>query len=237
VRYLGVDPKKIVVTHPILDKRFLVAQDAASLRRVKQRLGVTGDFILYVGIFRARKNHFGLLDAFAVLRDGGVRIQLVIAGPLGKGEKLLRDRAARLGVEKDVVFAGFVPDEDLPSLYAAAKAYVCPSLYEGFGQTLIEAMACGTPVASHRGSSLPEVCGDAALFANANDPVEFAAQLRCSIEDTNLRSVLIERGHENAARFSAEKIAQRTLQVYSEMLAKRRESSLIKGKEHAEIVN
>jgi glycosyltransferase involved in cell wall biosynthesis len=75
------------------------------------------------------------------------------------------------------------------------------------------------------------------LFANANDPVEFAAQLRCSIEDTNLRSVLIERGHENAARFSAEKIAQRTLQVYSEMLAKRRESSLIKGKEHAEIVN
>jgi glycosyltransferase involved in cell wall biosynthesis len=91
VRYLGVDPKKIVVTHPILDKRFLVAQDAASLRRVKQRLGVTGDFILYVGIFRARKNHFGLLDAFAVLRDGGVRIQLVIAGPLGKGEKLLRE--------------------------------------------------------------------------------------------------------------------------------------------------
>jgi glycosyltransferase involved in cell wall biosynthesis len=221
VRYLHVNPSKITVTYSPLDERFHTVRNKAPLLRIRQRLGITGDFLLYTGIFKERKNHLGLLNTFATLLAGGVRAQLVIAGKLGEGEKTLRDRAVELGIEKPVVFAGFVPEEDLPSLYTAAKTYVCPSLYEGFGQTLIEAMACGTPVVSHNGTSLPEVCGDAALLADVNNASEFAGQIRRSIEDADARHILIEKGHKNAARFDACRTAQRTLQVYSEALRER----------------
>jgi glycosyltransferase involved in cell wall biosynthesis len=221
VRYLDVNPGKITVTYAPLDERFHKVRNEAPLLRIRRRLGITGDFLLYTGIFRERKNHLGLLNAFAILLAGGVRVQLVIAGNLGAGEKSLRDRAVELGIEKPVVFAGFVSEEDLPSLYTAAKTYVCPSLYEGFGQTLIEAMACGTPVVSHNGTSLPEVCGDAALLADVHDADKFAGQIRRSIEDADARHILIEKGHKNAARFDACRTAQRTLRAYSEALGGR----------------
>jgi glycosyltransferase involved in cell wall biosynthesis len=221
VRHLHVDPSKITVTYSPLDERFQMVRYEAPPLRIRQRLGVTGDFLLYTSIFKERKNHLGLLNAFAVLLAGGVRAQLVIAGDLGEGEKMVRDRAVGLGIENQVVFAGFVPEEDLPSLYSAAKTYVCPSLYEGFGQTLIEAMACGTPVVSHNGTSLPEVCGDAALLANANHPNEFAEQIRRSFEDADVRHTLITKGYKNAARFDACRTARRTLQVYCEAFGER----------------
>lgn len=217
VRYLHVNPKKVTVNYASLDKRFASAKSTDSLLCIKQKLGVTEDFLLYTGIYKARKNHLGLLNAFALLDTIGTRVQLVIAGQLGNGERLLRQRTLELGISKNVIFAGYVPDEELSFLYAAAKAYVCPSLYEGFGQTLIEAMACGTPVVCHRGSSLPEVCGDAALYADARESFEFAAQIRRLLEDSDLQSALIQKGYENVKRFDAGKIAQQTLLVYDDI--------------------
>jgi glycosyltransferase involved in cell wall biosynthesis len=122
-----------------------------------------------------------------------------------------------LGISEHVVFTGFVPDEDLPALYSTATVYACPSLYEGFGQTLIEAMACGTPVVSYNDTSLPEVCGDAALLVDANDAPAFAAQIRRLLEDAKLRTALIEKGSKSIERFNANKIAQRTLDVYHDL--------------------
>jgi glycosyltransferase involved in cell wall biosynthesis len=218
VRYLHVNPQKVVVTYALLDKRFTPIEDKDALLRIRLKLGITEDFLLYAGIFKARKNHLALLDAFALLLTSGMQIKLVIAGPLGDGERLLRQKASELGILKHVVFAGLVSDEELPSLYTSAKTYVCPSLYEGFGQTLIEAMACGTPVVSHIGSSLPEVCGDAALFADANNPVAFAAQMQRAIKDVSLQATLIQNGYKNILRFDSCKVARRTTQAYGGML-------------------
>jgi len=218
VRYLHVAPTKITTTYCLLDPRFAPVQDTALLAQIRKKLGVSENFLLYVGIFKERKNHIGLLNALAILRARGIRAPLVIAGPLGSGAERLRQKAVDLGIADDVVFAGLVSDEELPALYSAAKTYVCPSLYEGFGQTLVEAMACGTPVVSHNGTSLPEVCGDAALFADAKDPAEFAEQIQRSIEDANLRSLLIANGYKNVARFNAKSVADRTLCLYQELL-------------------
>jgi glycosyltransferase involved in cell wall biosynthesis len=217
VRYLHVNQDKVTVTYALLDKRFTSVSDATSVQRMRQKLGITEDFLLYAGIFKARKNHGALLDAFALLRQQGKRVKLVIAGPLGDGVKVLRRRAVDLGISEHVVFTGFVPDEDLPALYSTATVYACPSLYEGFGQTLIEAMACGTPVVSYNDTSLPEVCGDAALLVDANDAPAFAAQIRRLLEDAKLRTALIEKGSKSIERFNANKIAQRTLDVYHDL--------------------
>jgi glycosyltransferase involved in cell wall biosynthesis len=219
VRYLHINPAKIVITYASVDERFQVVSDSASLMQVRRKLGVSGDFILYTGIFKERKNHIGLLKAFAALLASGVSAQLVIAGPLGAGQQLLQERAREIGVADKVVFAGFVSEEELPSLYSAAKLYVCPSLYEGFGQTAVEAMACGTPVVCHRGTSLTEVCGDAALLADARNPEEFASAMRQAIEDTETRKTLIGRGFVNAARFTPSRIAHSTLLAYEEVLS------------------
>jgi len=218
VRFLHVDPGKIKVTYAAVGEMFRPVRDTDSLREIRHKLGVPDEYFLYTGIFKERKNHEGLLKAFALLAKSGVSAHLVIAGDLGYGQQILQTRATELGIDKQVIFAGFVPEEDLPCLYSGAKAYVCPSLYEGFGQTVLEAMACGTPVVCHDGTSLTEVCGDAALFADARDPKEFAVQMRRVMEDDELRRLLIERGYANAARFTPDRIAHLTLLAYDELL-------------------
>lgn len=219
-QYLKVNPEKIDVSYPGVDACFSAATDPQSAQRTKSELGVQEDYILYTGIYRERKNHSGLLKAFAQLRARGVHISLVIAGALGNGEKVLRDLARGLGVERFVVFAGFVPDEKLPALYSSASAYVCPSLYEGFGQTVVEAMVCGTPVVSHNETSLPEICGDAAICVNARDPDELAGAIRRVLEDKELRCSLVQRGYRNVERFSFATAARQTLQIYEAVLEK-----------------
>jgi len=214
VRFLGVDPAKIEVVHSGLSRDFQPVPDSPARRSVLARQGIAEDYILYTGIYKLRKNHAGLLRAFRELLAHGVKAQLVVAGPIDEGEPELRRLAAELGVEKKTVFAGFVPDTDLPSLYSAARVYACPSLYEGFGFTVLEAMACGIPVVSSAETSLPEVAGDAALFADPRNAQEFAAALRRAFMDIDLRRRLVAKGFENHRRFTWESAARKTLAVY-----------------------
>jgi glycosyltransferase involved in cell wall biosynthesis len=214
VRFLGIDPAKIEVVHYGLSSNFQPVPDSPARRPVLARYGIDQDYILYTGIYKLRKNHAGLLRSFRALLAQGVKAQLVIAGPMDEGEPELRGLAGELGVEKKVVFAGFVPDADLPSLYSAARVYACPSLYEGFGFTILEAMACGVPVVSSAETSLPEVAGDAALFADPRDSEEFAAALRRAFVDEGLRLQLIEKGFANHRRFTWETAASKTLAAY-----------------------
>jgi glycosyltransferase involved in cell wall biosynthesis len=113
-----------------------------------------------------------------------------------------------------VTFTGFVPDSDLRVLYSSAAAYVCPSVYEGFGFTVLEAMSCGTPVLCSREASLPEVAGDAALYFDARSPEEIADALVRIVADSKLRSKLIVSGYTNAKRFSWDEAARQTLKSY-----------------------
>jgi glycosyltransferase involved in cell wall biosynthesis len=218
VRYLHADPEKIDVICPGVDTSFQRVTDAVQLAAVRSRFGIDREFILCVGIYKPRKNHAGLLRAFQRCLANGIQAQLVIAGPMAEGEAALRRLAAELGVAERVVFTGFVDDADLCALYSAARVCVAPSLYEGFGFTVLEAMACGAPVVCSRATSLPEVAGKAALYFEPHDPEEMASQLVHAFSDDALRASLIQQGRQNQQRFSWAETARLTLAVYHQAL-------------------
>jgi glycosyltransferase involved in cell wall biosynthesis len=214
VRYLHADPGKIDVIYPGVDPGFHRVTDSERLDAVRAKYGLDRNFILCVGIYKPRKNHAGLLRAFQRLRQSGGDAQLVIAGPMAEGESMLRRLAAELGIAQHVTFAGFVNELDLHALYSAARACVCPSLYEGFGFTVLEAMVCGTPVVCSSATSLPEVAGQAVLYADPHNADEMANQLLRVLSDGALRTSLIERGTQNLQRFNWANMARQTLAVY-----------------------
>ncbi|HLZ00310.1 MAG TPA: glycosyltransferase family 1 protein [Candidatus Angelobacter sp.] len=218
VARLNGDSEKIDVIYPGVDARFARVQDEKELHRIRAKYGITGDYILYAGIYKLRKNHAGLLRAFKKFLVDGIRAQCVIAGPLQEGENILRRMAAELGISESVVFAGFVPETDLPALYSAAKIYACPSLYEGFGFTVLEAMACGTPVVCSPATSLPEAAGNGALYADSKNTEDFAHALRRAFHDETLRRELIEKGYKNAKSFTWDRASEQTLAIYQRVV-------------------
>jgi glycosyltransferase involved in cell wall biosynthesis len=214
VRYLRADPAKIEVIYPGVDPGFCRTTDPARLDAVRSRYGIERDYVLCVGIYKPRKNHAGLLRAFRDFLGSGGHAQLVIAGPMGEGERVLRRLAAELGITEQVVFTGFVDEPGLRALYSAARVCACPSSYEGFGFTVLEAMACGTPVVCSSAASLPEVAGEAALYFDPHNPEQIAAQLLRIFSDAALRASLVERGRMNLQRFNWADTARQTLAVY-----------------------
>jgi len=218
VRYLNANPEKIEVVYPAVDPVFQCPANSNQIASVRSKFGIHRDYILCVGIYKPRKNHAGLLKAFQLLLKRGIQSQLVIAGPMAEGESILRALAQELGVAQHVIFTGFVTDADLRALYSGARVYVCPSLYEGFGFTVLEAMACGTPVVCSSATSLPEVAGKAALYFDPHKPEEMATQLFHASSDDAMRASLIADGHSNLLRFSWEETARQTLAVYHQAL-------------------
>lgn len=212
-RFLKTD-REIEVIYPAFDSSFQPVTDPVRLQTVQARYGIRNDYILYTGIFKPRKNHAGLLRAFRKFLDKGADTTLVIAGPMKGGEHQLRNVAQELKIGERVVFTGFVEDSELPALYSGARVYACPSLYEGFGFTVLEAMACGVPVVSSAESSLPEVAGAAALYADARDAHQFGEALYRAFTDLKLRCVMVEKGYENLRRFDWRNTALQTLTVY-----------------------
>jgi glycosyltransferase involved in cell wall biosynthesis len=219
VSHLHADPSKIEVIYPGVAGQFQPIVDRSRLQAVCSKYRISGRFILYTGIYKPRKNHSGLLHAFQKFLAKSGEGLLVIAGPMNEGEGELKELAEKLGIEKRVVFAGFVDDLDLQALYSAAHVYACPSLYEGFGFTVLEAMACGVPVVCSTAASLPEVCGPAALYADPRNPEEFAQALRRAFVDPEVRRLLIESGRKNCQRFRWENAAQQTIAVYHEAVS------------------
>jgi glycosyltransferase involved in cell wall biosynthesis len=218
VRYLKADVAKIEVIYPAVDPFFQSGADPAEVASVRSRFGIDRDYILYVGIYKPRKNHARLLKAFQLLLKTGARSRLVIAGPMGEGKPILQRLATELGIAEHVVFTGFVNDADLRALYSGARVCVCPSLYEGFGFTVLEAMACGTPVVCSSATSLPEVAGKAALYFNPYKPEEMAVQLGRAFFSDSMRSALIADGGRNLLRFNWTETARQTLTVYHQAL-------------------
>jgi glycosyltransferase involved in cell wall biosynthesis len=222
VRYLHVDPAKISVIYPAVDAGLAPISDPGFLQAVLSRHGIDNDFIFYTGIYKPRKNHAGLMRALQYFLARGGDAQLVIAGPLGDGERELRNLAEDLRIAKRIIFTGYIEDSELCALYTAARVYACPSLYEGFGFTVLEAMACGTPVVCSNTAALPEVAGDAALYADANNTQAFGEALYRACTDEIVRRDLTDRGYNNLQRFSWEQAANSCLQTYDETTAMRR---------------
>jgi len=218
MRYLNADPEKIEVIYPAVDSFFHSQADSAQIASMRSRFGIDRDYVLCVGIYKPRKNHAGLLDAFRTMLDRGCQAQLVVAGPMGEGEPVLQRLAREFGIAEHVIFTGFVNDADLRALYFGARVYACPSVYEGFGFTVLEAMACGTPVVCSSATSLPEVAGKAALYFNPHNPEEMASQLVRAFSGDALRASLIAEGHRNLLRFNWKETARQTLEVYHHAL-------------------
>lgn len=216
-RYLGPD-RNVEVIYSGVDSRFQPA-GPAEIRAIRARYKIAGEYILYTGIFKPRKNHGGLLKAFRQFLELGGDATLVIAGPLAEGEMPLRKLADEIGISDRVAFTGFVDDADLPALYSGARVYTCPSLYEGFGLTVLEAMACGVPVVSSAETSLPEVGGTAALYADPRSPEAFGRVLYQVFTDKGVQAELILKGHKNAARFNWRNTAIQTVAVYQKAIA------------------
>lgn len=215
VRYFELPARKIEVVHNGVEARF-VPGPAAANQAFRTAKGLPAEFFLFVGTLEPRKNLDLLLRAFARFhaRPEHAHIKLVMVG--GKGwffEDIFR-QVAELGLEASVLFPGFVEDEELPAWYRAALAFVYPSLFEGFGLPVLEAMACGTPVICSRAGSLLEIVGDAALTAPATDSEGWVAALTLLANQLALRSQLRARGLARAAHFTWEATAAQTWEVY-----------------------
>ncbi len=222
VGYAGVDPARIRVIHHGVDhERFRPPADReAALARLRERYGVRAPYILYTArIEHPGKNHARLLEAMHSMRARygiGSEYQLVLAGSRWSGAEVVERRVEELGLGDSVLFTGFVPDEDMPALYGCAELFVFPSLYEGFGFPVLEAMACGTPVACSRVSSLPEICDGAAAFFDPADPEDIAATIAGLLLSKGRLRRMARQGLRHAASFTWNECAARTLEVFRE---------------------
>ena len=209
----GIPPEKITVIYEAADPRFC-PQPAETVAAVRARYGLPERYLLFVGTIEPRKNLGRVLTAFERLHAEGLTDALVIVGKRGW---LYDDFFARLEgspAKQAVIFPGFVPDADLPAVYAGAQALAFPSEFEGFGLPVLEAMACGTPVVCSNTSSLPEVTGDAALLVDPLDVDALTEALRRVLSEPSLAADLRARGLAQAARFSWARAAEETLAVY-----------------------
>jgi glycosyltransferase involved in cell wall biosynthesis len=215
LRRYGIPEEQLRVVHLGVNAGFKPI-DAATAQAVRERYQLPERFILSVGTIEPRKNLLVLLEAYHALRQQGADVQLVIAGKRGWRNEPFFERLQTLGLTDKVKLLGFLPDDDLPALYSLAAVFAFPSLYEGFGLPVLEAMACGTPVICSNASSLPEVAGEAAIQIVPTDVREWTQALKRVSQDAALRASLRERGVRQAARFTWETTARHTYAIYQE---------------------
>jgi glycosyltransferase involved in cell wall biosynthesis len=210
-----ISPDKIDVVYHGVDPRFKPIEDRSVVEEVLRRYDLAPPYLLFVSTIQPRKNVGRLIEAFARARRvlGDRRLKLVLAGKRGWLTEQIERRAGDLGISDAVRFLGYVADEDLPALLNAASAYVIPSLYEGFGMTVLEAQACGTPVLASNVSALPEVVGDAGLLVDPYNVAVIANGIVQLASDAVLRDRLRERGLRHAAGWTWKRTAHETLAV------------------------
>jgi glycosyltransferase involved in cell wall biosynthesis len=219
LHFFDVPPEKVTVIYNAIDERFLDPPDPTRMDLVRQRYRLDHPFVLYVGNIKPHKNLERLMDAFAHVRSDGLEdLRLVIIGDELSKYPPLRQAVHRHRLEKYVRFFGFQPYDTLAAFYRLARAFVFPSLYEGFGLPPLEAMACGTPVVTSDVSSLPEVAGGAALLVDPRDRLSIADGIHRAVTDETLRKDLITKGFARARQFSWADSVKQIHQIYFQVL-------------------
>ena len=217
IELLDADPSKITTIYDAVDEMFAPMDREAAAAYVAEHYGIRQPYLLFVSTLEPRKNVPTLLRAFAQLKND-IPHTLVLAGGVGWNAEPIFQTLAELNLASRVAQIGFVRSHaELPAFYSAADAFVFPTLYEGFGLSILEAMTCGCPVVTSNNSSIPEVTGGAALCVDALDTDAFANALRRLLEDAPLRESMIAHGREHAQRFSWKKCAQQTLDIYRQL--------------------
>jgi glycosyltransferase involved in cell wall biosynthesis len=227
VREFGIAEDKVEVVHNALDERFVTEPyPAGEEARTLERHAVQGPFVLYAGNIRPQKNLTRLIEAFAVVK-GELRehaslagLKLLVIGDEVAKHADLRRAVVKARVREDVRFLGFVEHSVLRVFYARARAFLFPSLYEGFGLPPLEAMAHGTPVVTSNVSSLPEVCGEAAVLVNPENVFDIARGIMQVLQDEPLRQELVRRGRERVAQYSWARAATQIRAAYASVSKK-----------------
>ncbi len=216
VELMGVPSEKVEVLYAGVGENFKPSDG----EKARVRYGLPQRFILSLGTLEPRKNFPRLIQAFALLKENlkpRNDLKLVIAGRKGWLYDDIFKAVEECGLRGEVVFPGYVEEEDLPSLYSAAELFVYPSLYEGFGLPPLEAMACGVPVAASEAPPLPEILGDAALFFPPRDVEAMASAMEKALQDGELRRKLREKGFARSSLFSWDKSARKLLEIYQRL--------------------
>jgi glycosyltransferase involved in cell wall biosynthesis len=222
---LGVPSSRVHVVYLAAHEMFRPVGDDPGLEKVRHEYGLPQEYVLYLGGFDQRKNIGTLLAAYAALEeDVSGRAKLVIAGQLPSRDTDFFPDPRRLvetgGLGDKVLFLGWVPEKDKPALYRGAMLFVYPSLYEGFGLPVLEAMSCGTAVIASNAASLPEIAGEAAVLFDPHDVEGLAEAITKLLQDPDRRERLAAKGLERARSFSWEKTIAQTIEVYEAVTGK-----------------
>lgn len=217
--YYGLPGDRVLVVPPGVGEEFLEPQ-ADQDRKIREAYALPKRYFFYPANIWPHKNHERLLSALAVfLRRVRTAWHLVLTGQDSQGMERVRVRARHSGLQESVLCLGYVPYAHLPAIYRGATALVFPSLFEGFGMPLLEAMTCGCPIVASRATSIPEVVGEAALFIDPLSEESIADGLERIVEDQNLRRMLISCGRSRARKFTWELAAQRATTSFEQARA------------------
>ena len=213
VQCYGIEPNKITVTYPGYDRKRFKVQSATQLAKLKTKYEIKGDYLIYIGTLQPRKNVVRLIEAFSTLNSPNLK--LVIVGKKGWLYEDIFKTTQRLNLDQQVIFTNFIPEKELPILLRGARAYVLPSLYEGFGIPVVEAMACEVPVVVSKVSSLPEIVGQAGVYIDNPESIKsiFEALKKVLKFSKKEKRRLIAKGLKQVQQFSWEKCAQKTLEI------------------------
>jgi len=214
----GIPENKIKVIYSGLDESLVVDRHACQLQEAKKKYNLPQDFILSLGSIEPRKNMVGLISAYEKLRDENkINNKLVIAGEKAWCYKEIFKAWKKSKYKNDIIFPGFIEEEDKIYLYNLSKLFVYPSFYEGFGFPVLEAMACGVPIVTSFVSSLPEISLDAALLIDPYNIDDLALGVYNGITDEDLRQRLIEKGLERIKEFKWKGCARDVLKMFEKI--------------------
>ena len=220
VHYLSVPEEKIRVIYLGYEPRHHNDNEQRTLQDILSHYGISQPYLLFVGVIEPKKNLECLVEAFSLLRQNsplGKELQLVIAGGKGWLSENLYRKVQELHFDKQIIFTGFVPDDDLPYLYTGAEVFVFPSIYEGFGLPVIEAMAYGVPVVTSNISSLPEIAGNAGILVDPKNPEAICDGITEVLSHPQKKEQMKHDGLVQAQQFSWKRTAEKTYQVYQEV--------------------
>jgi glycosyltransferase involved in cell wall biosynthesis len=220
IHHLAVPEEKIRVIYLGYKPRHKNDNEQRSLQDVLIHYGIVQPYLLFVGVIEPKKNLERIVQAFSLLRQRialGKKLQLVIVGGKGWFYKDLYQKVQELCLNKDIIFTGFVPDEDLPYLYTGAEVFVFPSIYEGFGLPVVEAMSYGVPVVTSNVSSLPEIVGNTGILVDPKNPKAICEGIAEVFSDPQKQAQMRQNGPVQAQQFSWTRTAAETYKVYQEV--------------------
>jgi glycosyltransferase involved in cell wall biosynthesis len=217
IELVGVPGEQVQTVYPCIDARFSNVPKDEELQSFREKHDLTSGYILYLGTLEPRKNITTLIEAYAQLRKThAIGEKLVLAGGKGWLYDAIFERVQQLGLTSEVLFAGYVEDSEQALWYRAASVFVYPSLYEGFGVPVAEALACGTPVVTSNVSSLPEAGADVAICIDPHDVEVMTASIHTALTDQTIRQKCSTMAPVVAQRFSAQRMVEQTVKVYEQ---------------------